>query len=237
MCGIVSYIGGKNAADVLLEGLKSLEYRGYDSAGIAVMKDDGIFVLKEKGRLSNLAAMAEKTGVYSNAGIGHTRWATHGAPSVQNAHPHLNGAGDIAVVHNGIIENYEALKKELMQLGYEFVSETDSEVIPQLIDYYYDGNLKNAVAKCISRLRGSFALCVLSAREPHSIVAARRKSPLVIGVSENENFVASDIPAVLSYTGDFLLPDDDEIAVLKADSVKIFGKDGRGISKKTYRAN
>lgn len=196
MCGIVSYIGEKNAADVLLEGLKSLEYRGYDSAGIAVMKDDGVFVLKEKGRLSNLAAMAEKTGVYSNAGIGHTRWATHGAPSVQNAHPHLNGAGDIAVVHNGIIENYEALKKELMQLGYEFVSETDSEVIPQLIDYYYDGNLKNAVAKCISRLRGSFALCVLSAREPHSIVA-----------------------------------------VLKADSVKIFGKDGRGISKKTYRAN
>ena len=134
MCGIVSYIGGKNAADVLLEGLKSLEYRGYDSAGIAVMKDDGSFVLKEKGRLSNLAAMGEKTGVYSNAVIGHTRWATHGAPSVQNAHPHLNGAGDIAVVHNGIIENYEALKKELMQLGYEFVSETDSEVIPQLID-------------------------------------------------------------------------------------------------------
>lgn len=237
MCGIVSYIGDRNAADVLLKGLESLEYRGYDSAGIAVLNDGGVSVLKEKGRLSCLAAKVKKAGVCSNIGIGHTRWATHGVPSVRNAHPHLNGAGDIAVVHNGIIENYEALKKELTGLGYEFVSDTDSEVIPQLIDCYYKGDLKTAVAKCISRLRGSFAMCVLSTREPQRIVAARRKSPLVIGVAENENFAASDIPAVLSYTGDFLLPSDDEVAVIEKDGVKIFGKDGREALKKPYRAD
>lgn len=234
MCGIVGYIGDKNAMDILLEGLSKLEYRGYDSAGIAVIKDGNIQVEKHKGRLSVLEESLKDKDMVGNLGIGHTRWATHGEPSDVNSHPHLNNDHSIAVVHNGIIENYLVLREELMEKGYEFISETDTEVIPCLIDYYYDGDLVEAVKKAVSRLEGAYALGIIHKDHPDMLIAVRKDSPLVVGVGEGENFIASDIPAILNHTRKVYLIENNEMAVLTKDSVEIMKTDGTVVNKEIY---
>lgn len=234
MCGIVGYIGNKNATDILLEGLSKLEYRGYDSAGIAVIKDGNIQVEKHKGRLSVLEESLKAKDMVGNLGIGHTRWATHGEPSDVNSHPHLNNDHSIAVVHNGIIENYLVLREELMEKGYEFISETDTEVIPCLIDYYYDGDLVEAVKKAVSRLEGAYALGIIHKDHPDMLIAVRKDSPLVVGVGEGENFIASDIPAILNHTRKVYLIENNEMAVLTKDSVEIMKTDGTVVNKEIY---
>ena len=198
MCGIVGYIGMKEAAPVLLQGLEKLEYRGYDSAGIAVYQND-IFTVKTKGRLHDLKQKIEKldNGIHGCVGIGHTRWATHGAPSDVNSHPHSSENGRISIVHNGIIENYMELKLFLQQEGRTFVSETDSEIVAQLFDYYYQGDLVDTMIKVIGKIRGAYALGVLCSERPDEIVAVRKDSPLLVGIGQNENYIASDIPALL----------------------------------------
>ena len=200
MCGIVGYIGNRKATDVLTQGLEKLEYRGYDSAGVAVIDDNRINVTKCKGRLKNLEEKLETTPIHGTVGIGHTRWATHGEPSDRNSHPHVTANGNIAVVHNGIIENYLEIKEELSNKGYSFVSETDTEVIPYLIDMYYEGDLKEAVIKALKRMKGAFALGILCVDEPDKLIAVRKDSPLIIGKGKGENFIASDIPAVINWT-------------------------------------
>lgn len=234
MCGIVGYIGDKNATDILLEGLSKLEYRGYDSAGMAVIKDGNIQVEKHKGRLSVLEESLKDKDMVGNLGIGHTRWATHGEPSDVNSHPHLNNDHSIAVVHNGIIENYLVLREELMEKGYEFISETDTEVIPCLIDYYYDGDLVEAVKKAVSRLEGAYALGIIHKDHPDMLIAVRKDSPLVVGVGEGENFIASDIPAILNHTRKVYLIENNEMAVLTKDSVEIMKTDGTVVNKEIY---
>ena len=231
MCGIVGYIGNKNATEVLIQGLKSLEYRGYDSAGVAVFCGNEIKTVKEKGRLKNLKKMLLETPVEGNIGIGHTRWATHGAPSDINSHPHTSQNGKIAVVHNGIIENYEELRAMLISKGYTFKSETDTEVIPHLIDMYYDGDVFCAVKKAVSHLDGSYALGVISEYEADRIIAVRNHSPLIIGAGDGANFIASDIPAILPYTKDIYYLDDGEIAVITKDLVDIYDSDGKKVEK------
>ncbi len=234
MCGIVGYIGGNQAAPVLIKGLEKLEYRGYDSAGIAVF-NNGINVVKTKGRLAELAEKVKSLGgVEGTMGIGHTRWATHGAPSDINSHPHTSMSGKITVVHNGIIENYIQLKSELQNNGYKFVSETDTEVVAQLFDFYYDGNMVDTLIKVIKRVRGSYALAVMCTEKPDEIVAVRKDSPMLIGLGEGENYIASDIPAVLEYTKNYYLLNDNEIVVLKKDSVTILDMDKNEIKKDIY---
>ena len=205
MCGIVGYIGERDAISVLLKGLKKLEYRGYDSAGIAVIQEGKLDVVKAKGRLAKLEERLRGLSARKTLGIGHTRWATHGEPSDVNAHPHTNTAGDLAVVHNGIIENFGKLKEWLAGKGIRFVSDTDTEVVAHLINYYYEGDLKSAVMRAIKMLEGSYALGVISEKEPGKIVAARKDSPLVVGLGQGENLIASDFPALLEYTR-FRLP-------------------------------
>ncbi|MGL5778244.1 MAG: glutamine--fructose-6-phosphate transaminase (isomerizing), partial [Cetobacterium sp.] len=200
MCGIVGYIGKGDAKSVVLQGLEKLEYRGYDSAGIAIIKDSKIIVEKKKGKLKNLETHLEGMDLDSHIGIGHTRWATHGEPSDRNSHPHFSEDMSIAVVHNGIIENYSILKNELIEKGYRFNSDTDTEVVAHLIHSLYKGNLFNAVTEAIKQLRGSYALGILHKDFPDEIICARKDSPLVIGVGKNENIIASDVPALLKYT-------------------------------------
>ena len=234
MCGIVGYIGQNEAAPVLIKGLKKLEYRGYDSAGIAVF-GDGIHVVKTKGRLADLDAKVQAMGgVKGQVGIGHTRWATHGAPSDVNSHPHTSMNGRISVVHNGIIENYLQLKAELEEKGYVFASETDTEVVAQLFDYYYDGDMVDTLIRVIGRIRGSYALGILCNEKPDEIVAVRKDSPMLVGIGENENFIASDIPALLEYTKDYYLLNDNEIVVLKKDGITILDLDKNEIKKDIY---
>lgn len=234
MCGIVGYIGQNEAAPVLIKGLKKLEYRGYDSAGIAVF-GDGIHVVKTKGRLADLDAKVQAMGgVEGQVGIGHTRWATHGAPSDVNSHPHTSMNGRISVVHNGIIENYLQLKAELEEKGYVFASETDTEVVAQLFDYYYDGDMVDTLIRVIGRIRGSYALGILCNEKPDEIVAVRKDSPMLVGIGKNENFIASDIPALLEYTKDYYLLNDNEIVVLKKDSITILDLDKNEIKKDIY---
>ena len=234
MCGIVGYIGQNEAAPVLIKGLKKLEYRGYDSAGIAVF-GDGIHVVKTKGRLADLDAKVQAMGgVKGQVGIGHTRWATHGAPSDVNSHPHTSMNGRISVVHNGIIENYLQLKAELEEKGYVFASETDTEVVAQLFDYYYDGDMVDTLIRVIGRIRGSYALGILCNEKPDEIVAVRKDSPMLVGIGKNENFIASDIPALLEYTKDYYLLNDNEIVVLKKDSITILDLDKNEIKKDIY---
>lgn len=235
MCGIVGYVGEKNATELLLSGLESLEYRGYDSAGIAEIENGRISVVKEKGRLSGLRELIDKSPVNANIGIGHTRWATHGVPSVKNSHPHTNTDGTIAVVHNGIIENHEALKDYLQKKGYVFKSETDTEVIPHLIDYYYEGDLAQAVRKATEKLDGSYAIGVISTNEPDKIVAVRKDSPLIVGLTDNGNFIASDIPAILSETRDVYLLNDNEFVTLTTDNVTITDADANPITKEIFK--
>lgn len=234
MCGIVGYLGSGKATSFLINGLSKLEYRGYDSAGVAVVNNGNIEVRKFKGRLANLAENIKEHPVEGNMGIGHTRWATHGAPSDVNSHPHLNSKETIAVVQNGIIENYLPLRNWLKGEGYTFKSETDTEVIPNLIDYYYEGDLFKAVTKALKKLEGSYALGVVCKDEPDKLIAVRKECPLIVGLGKGESFIASDIPAVLSYTRDVYLLEDHEIAVLKKDGVKLYTTDGDEITKDIY---
>ena len=236
MCGIVGYTGSQEAAPILLEGLKKLEYRGYDSAGIAVLDDNRISVSKVTGRIANLCEKtADGKSCPGTAGIGHTRWATHGAPTDTNAHPHMSNDGKFAVVHNGIIENYIALREELTEKGYRFESQTDTEVIVHLIEMYYSGNLKNAVIKTASKLQGSYALGVVCTDEPEKLYAAREASPLILGVGIGENYFASDITALVPYTRNVIYLDDGEFAEITPDSITVFDPAGRPVNKKISR--
>ncbi|MBR1802471.1 MAG: glutamine--fructose-6-phosphate transaminase (isomerizing) [Clostridia bacterium] len=228
MCGIVGYVGNKKAVPVLIDGLCCLEYRGYDSAGIAVIENNQLCVMKEKGRVDNLKAISGIDDLNSTIGIAHTRWATHGKPSQENAHPQIDNSNQFAVVHNGIIENYHELRDFLTQKGYHFVSQTDTEVIPNLIHYYYQNGITDedkflrAVKSAVDDLKGSYAIEVISNLFPNRLIVVRKDSPLVIGKGKGENFVASDIPAILSHTKDFYLLDDNEYAVIEGDSVHFF---------------
>jgi glucosamine--fructose-6-phosphate aminotransferase (isomerizing) len=232
MCGIVGYIGNEEATPVLLNGLKHLEYRGYDSAGIAVLGEMGLSVCKSKGALHYLEERLGVASLCGSMGIGHTRWATHGEPSDTNSHPHTDVAGKIAVVHNGIIENHARLKTWLTNHGVAFRSETDTEVIAHLIDFHYNGDLLLAVTEALKRLDGSYALGIICENEPERIIAVRKESPLVIGAGKNENFFASDVPALLEYTRDVYYLDDREIAVLHRDRIEFFSEEGEQIEKK-----
>lgn len=232
MCGIVGYIGNQQAAPIVLDGLAKLEYRGYDSAGIAVFDGERIVTQKAIGRLKVLENLTRGGETMpGKSGIGHTRWATHGAPSDRNAHPHVNGRGTIAVVHNGIIENYIPLKKKLTDRGYEFKSETDTEVLAHLLDYYYKGNPLEAVTKVLHRVEGSYALGILFADHPDEIYAARKDSPLIVGQNEDGCFIASDVPAILKYTRTVYYMENQEVAVLGRGSLRFFSVDEEELSK------
>lgn len=235
MCGIVGYVGNKGAKSFLIDGLSKLEYRGYDSAGIAVLDGTSISLAKQKGRLSNLEGALKCKSSEGTIGIGHTRWATHGEPSDRNSHPHKSSKGDIAVVHNGIIENYLELRKWLISEGYEFFSETDTEVVPNLIHYYYEGNLFEAVVKATKKLEGSYALGVVCGDEQDKLIAVRKDSPLIVGLGNGENFIASDIPAVIKYTRDVYLLDDNEFVVMDRNGVSILSANGERIDKNIYK--
>jgi len=236
MCGIVGFTGARSAAPVLLDGLKKLEYRGYDSAGIAVMDRQAISVVKVRGRISSLC---EKTqdglAVSGQTGIGHTRWATHGAPTEENAHPHLSNDGRFAIVHNGIIENYVELREELLQDGYRFESETDTEVIVHLIEMYYRGSVREALIRTANRLQGSYALGVICSEDPGRIFAVREASPLILGIGVGENYFASDVTALVNHTRNVIYLEDGEFAELSADSVRIFDCTGQELRRKASR--
>lgn len=233
MCGIVGYIGNKRAKEVLINGLLRLEYRGYDSAGIATMEDNNIVVNKNKGRVSSLYDLEGINNLKGTVGIAHTRWATHGKPSKENSHPHMDNTNSFAVVHNGIIENYQELKNFLIEKGYKFLSQTDTEVIPNLISYFYDkeNDVLKAVQKTCKKLKGSYALEILSVYNKDRMIVVRKDSPLVIGKGNGENYISSDIPAILSYTKDFYLLDDNEIVELSRDSVKFYDSNLNLINK------
>ena len=235
MCGIVGYIGSKDTVDVLLDGLKRLEYRGYDSAGLAFVQDGELKIIKSKGRLKMLEKLTEGVEAKNTIGIGHTRWATHGEPSDANSHPHTNVSGDIAVVHNGIIENYLKLKEMLKDEGVSFTSETDTEVAAHLINRFYKGNLLEAVQKAVNMLEGSYALGVVCKNNPDSIVCVKKDSPLIIGLGQNENMIASDIPAILKHTRNIYLLNDGEVAVLQRDSVKVYDELGNPVKKEIFK--
>ncbi len=233
MCGIMGYVGSQNAVPVIIDGLSKLEYRGYDSAGIAIYKDGQLSITKKKGRLAEMVAALGKTPD-SHIGIGHTRWATHGIPSDTNAHPHTDCTGRIALVHNGIIENYAGLRKDLILEGHDFISETDTEVMVHLIEKYYEGSLEQAVRQALNFVNGSFAIVVISADEPDKIVAAKKASPMIVGLGEDENFLASDIPAIIGKTKKVYIIEDDEFVVLTKDSVKITDFAGTPIKKEIF---
>ncbi|MFD0589225.1 glutamine--fructose-6-phosphate transaminase (isomerizing) [Paenibacillus sp. GCM10027627] len=237
MCGIVGYIGKRDSQDILLEGLKKLEYRGYDSAGIAVFTSNGLEIKKSKGRLAVLEDKLKSSPLAGSVGIGHTRWATHGKPSDINSHPHTDNSAKFSVVHNGIVENYLELKEELAAKGHIFVSETDTEVISHLVADEYDGNLVEAVQRAVKRMRGAFALGVLTEYEPDRLVAVRFASPLVIGVGDGENFIGSDIPAILEHTRDVYILDDGEMAVLTQSGVELMTIGGETISKEIFHVD
>ena len=236
MCGIVGYTGKRQAAPILLEGLKKVEYRGYDSAGIAVEKHGAISVSKVSGRIANLCEKTKNGDlVFGCSGIGHTRWATHGAPSDVNAHPHMSCDGRFSVVHNGIIENYLSLREELIQKGYAFTSQTDTEVIVHLLEMYYDGDFKQAVMKTASCLEGSYALGVLCTEYPGKIIAVREASPLILGIGVGENFFASDVTALVAYTRNALYMDDGEFAEITPESITVFDCTGTPVHKRISR--
>lgn len=238
MCGIVGYVGKQQACPILLEGLSKLEYRGYDSAGVAVFSNGEIEVKKTRGRLQALSDMIDGGAAVSGTmGIGHTRWATHGEPSDVNSHPHVSSSGRFAVVHNGIIENYLSLKKHLMEKGFQFVSETDTEVVAHLLEYYYNGDLLETMTKVIHRVEGSYAFGVLCSDFPDKFYAVRKASPMIVGVGRGENFIASDVTAILSHTRNVYYLDDDEIVELSADAVKIYNTYHEEIKKEIFTVN
>lgn len=238
MCGIVGYVGQREAAPILLNGLEKLEYRGYDSAGVAVQNERGLEVIKARGRLSNLASMIDDGKALSGiVGIGHTRWATHGEPSDVNSHPHVSGSGNFAVVHNGIIENYLELRDYLIQKGVKFSSETDTEVIAHLVEYYYKGNILEALIRVIGKVKGSYALGVLCKDSPDEIIAVRKDSPLIVGIGKNENYIASDIPALLAHTRDIYRLEDNEFARLTRDTITVYNTDMEEVQKDLFHVD
>ena len=232
MCGIVGYIGEEQAAPILLEGLEKLEYRGYDSAGIAVYNGTTIEMMKSMGRLKILDELTHGGATLpGTVGIGHTRWATHGSPSDVNAHPHFNKDKSIVVVHNGIIENYMKLKKKLESKGYEFVSETDTEIIAHLLDYYYKGDPLETIAKIMHRMEGSYALGIMFSDQPDKLYAVRKDSPLIVGRSSVGNLIASDVPAVLKYTRDVYFIENEEIVCMTKDDITFYNIDEEELEK------
>jgi glucosamine--fructose-6-phosphate aminotransferase (isomerizing) len=232
MCGIVGYIGTHRAVPIILEGLKRLEYRGYDSAGLAVYCDDGqLAIRRAQGKLRNLAEAIRMNPVDGSFGIGHTRWATHGRPTEENAHPHRDCKGDIVVVHNGIVENYLALKQQLQLEGHVFKTETDTEIIAHLVEKHFEGNLEAAVRAAVKELTGVFALAVIARSDPYKIVAARLGPPVVIGIGDDEYFVASDVPAILTHTQDMFFLADGDMAILTPDGVTLCDFDGRSVQR------
>lgn len=234
MCGIVGYVGNKCASNVILDGLEKLEYRGYDSAGIAVNYNNALIIRKKEGRLKVLSDSLKADNIEGHIAIGHTRWATHGAPSDNNSHPHYNAALTIAVVHNGIIENYMELKKFLVEKGYEFSSETDTEVLPHLFDFYAEEDFFATIQKVLKIVRGSYALGILNIKYPETIFCARKDSPLIIGKGKDENFIASDIPALLKYTKEVYYLENEEIGIITKDSVEIFDLNRNKIDRETH---
>src|ERR1700682_5483531 len=230
MCGIVGYVGKKQVVPVIIEGLRKLEYRGYDSAGIAVAGNgEGLQIRRAEGKLRNLEEVIRLKPLDGTYGIGHTRWATHGRPTEENAHPHRDCTGNIVVVHNGIVENYLALKRQLQNEGHKFVTETDTEVIAHLVEKHYKGNLEDAVRSAVKEVAGVFALGVISSSDPNKIVAARSGPPVVIGLGEGEYFVASDVPAILSHTRDMFFLADGDVAILTPEGVHLTDFNGRRV--------
>lgn len=238
MCGIVGYIGFNQASDFLLDGMAKLEYRGYDSAGIAVIGPENVIKIQKKvGRLANLEAIVIADPNEGTVGIGHTRWATHGRPSDMNAHPHVSEDGKFAVVHNGIIENYMPLKEELIEKGYHFKSETDTEVVAHLLEDMYDGDFVSTVRRMLDRVDGAYALEIICADEPDKIICTKKENPLVIGLGKGENFVASDIPAIINYTRDTYILNDGELAIVTRDNVSVFDRAGHAIDKEVFHVS
>lgn len=237
MCGIVGYVGSNQAAKFLLEGLSKLEYRGYDSAGIAIYDGSKITVQKSVGRLVNLQKINDNNPVAGHLGIGHTRWATHGRPSDVNSHPHTDCTGKFVVVHNGIIENYMHIKEELIAKGHHFASETDTEVVAHLLEEFYEGDFEAAVKKVLSKIEGSYALVFMSQEDPDKIICTKQDNPLVIGLGEGENFIASDIPAIISHTRKTYILSDGELAVVTKDSVWVTNRQGVPVTKKVFEVN
>ena len=238
MCGIVGYIGFNQASDFLLDGMAKLEYRGYDSAGIAVIgAENTIKIQKKVGRLANLEAIVKADPNEGTVGIGHTRWATHGRPSDMNSHPHSSEDGKFAVVHNGIIENYMPLKEELIEKGYHFKSETDTEVVAHLLADMYDGDFVGTVRRMLDRVDGAYALEIICADEPDKIICTKKENPLVIGLGKGENFVASDIPAIINYTRDTYILNDGELAIVTRDNVSVFDRAGHAIDKEVFHVS
>ena len=222
MCGIVGYVGAKQAVPVLLQGLYKLEYRGYDSAGVALLEQGALRVIKTRGRIKNLEELTRQQGPFSaTCGIGHTRWATHGEPSDINAHPHVSGNGRVALVHNGIIENYLELREMLKKAGFTIQTQTDSEVVAHLFQMHYRGDVVQALRETVKHLRGSYALGVITADAPDQLVCTRRDNPLIIGVGEGENMIASDIPAILALTKRYIVLSDNQIARITAGGVEV----------------
>lgn len=238
MCGIVGYIGRLNAEEIVLKGLEKLEYRGYDSAGISVIENNKLRTRKRAGRLQNLADSLKDDPFKGNIGIGHTRWATHGEPNETNAHPHINMDGTLAVIHNGIIENFIELKEELIEKGYSFRSQTDTEVVAHLVDYYFEGDLFEAVKKAVARLKGAYALLIISEKDPDHLIAVRHESPMVLGVSkENGLIFASDIPSVLEYTRDVIYLENDDIVKADINNFTIYDKDYNEVERKITKVD
>ncbi|MBT9167384.1 MAG: Glutamine--fructose-6-phosphate aminotransferase (isomerizing) [Syntrophomonadaceae bacterium] len=233
MCGIIGYIGEKQAYPILIDGLSKLEYRGYDSAGVALLDEDQLEIMKSVGRLCKLEEKIGEQVPFGTMGIGHTRWATHGRPCDMNAHPHGDCSGEFVVIHNGIIENYQALREWLKAEGHLFRSETDTEVLAHLVEHYFCGDLKAAVLQVLAKVSGSYALVVMSERDPHRLICARKDSPLVIGLGEGENFIASDIPALLKYTRKTIILEDGELAEVSRDNVTV-ESGGQQLSKDVF---
>lgn len=232
MCGIVGYIGKKQASEIICDGLEKLEYRGYDSAGIAIISNENqVTWAKKKGRLSKLEEILKEHPISGNVGIGHTRWATHGAPSDVNSHPHLNEKETIAVVHNGIIENYMEIRETLIAEGYTFKSETDTEVAVHLIDKYYEGNLLDAAYKAVAQFRGAYALGIISSLHPNELIAVRKESPLIVGVGDGEYYIASDVPAILKYTRNVYYLENNEVVYIKDGQIQILDENQNPVDK------
>ena len=235
MCGIVGYIGKQNAVDVIYNGLQKLEYRGYDSAGIAVIENDKIERRRSVGKLVNLQENIKSNKIFGNIGIGHTRWATHGKPSEENAHPHTDCSGKIVVVHNGIIENYIELKKQLQKEGHKFASETDTEVVAHLIEKYYKNDLLKAVKSALKDIKGAYAICAICSDDKTRIIIARKDAPLVVGIGKEENFIASDVSALLQYTKDVIFLENGDIAEITKDSITIFDETDKETERKSQK--
>ncbi|MFL5582844.1 MAG: glutamine--fructose-6-phosphate transaminase (isomerizing) [Gemmatimonadaceae bacterium] len=235
MCGIVGYVGTKNAVEIIVEGLKRLEYRGYDSAGVAVLDDTGLNVRRAVGRIKGLESVLRERPVSGTIGIGHTRWATHGRPSEDNAHPHTDCSGGLVVVHNGILENYLEIKDRLASDGHTFKSETDTEVLAHLVEELYDGNLEDAVIDALQKVEGTYGIAVMSSEDPNKLVAARKGSPLLVGVGDGEYFIASDVAAILKYTRDVVYLDEGDVAVITRDGYQVCDLRQRPVHRKESR--